>query len=589
MSWTRDLLAPQSPCTARRGSVGIPLIISSSRSSSSLCLRLNENITGMMERNHSLLLVTTLLSLFVRHALCSPLGIPLLNKRPREASDSQTQQAHSPTLSGQLLLQQWTNPAETLSVLLIIGGDVVQKAIAQMSGIYIWERPKDKLTMTLRDIRKAEEAKKAGVTQKPETSDYLAFSPTPVAFSFGWVAYAYGSLLSVFGDGLLMPEPEIKATLINLKDGAKRECESWVLARLLRDLEIKVDREKNEADVHVYHFEDGAKRPTVDYLWGSFVLCLATQFALAAIPCALRGDWTILLITGAGTALAITSGSLPQWRHEKFMARPTRKGKKETYILTRGNGHGHCFVLMTEGRVALNLQDLAISQPRLVNSLYTTVLTPVFAVLWILLLVTVGGLERDTWYLFGVGVAGMIQNVLVASLRRAPEAHGFPLKEDKLDADLWEEPTTKFRRMKVLRKAEDALPGLGLRLLPVYFDGILTDDEKVEWEEKRQTLSRRREEKEKEVAQPKDGSPHSLGSSKENPGPFSKVLPQHKSATSNDQCVLGAFPPFETSNMLPHNTNAAQAAPIGGHEQPAHVLQSSDVSATAGAQDKHTS
>ncbi|EEB99951.1 hypothetical protein MPER_00236, partial [Moniliophthora perniciosa FA553] len=59
----------------------------------------------------------------------------------------------------------WKNPSDTLSILLIIGGDVVLKALAQLSG------------------RKL----------------------VPVAFSFGWVAYSFNTLMSIFGDGRLMP------------------------------------------------------------------------------------------------------------------------------------------------------------------------------------------------------------------------------------------------------------------------------------------------------------------------------------------------------------------------------------------------
>lgn len=57
------------------------------------------------------------------------------------------------------LAVQWQNPADFLSVVLLIGPDVIQRAIAQMAGRAI----------------------------------------TPVAFSFGWVTYAVSALLSSFG------------------------------------------------------------------------------------------------------------------------------------------------------------------------------------------------------------------------------------------------------------------------------------------------------------------------------------------------------------------------------------------------------
>lgn len=55
--------------------------------------------------------------------------------------------------------KQWRNPGDIFSLLLIIGADIIQTALAQQSG-------------------------------------YLV---TPTVFSFGWVAYAFNTLLSVFG------------------------------------------------------------------------------------------------------------------------------------------------------------------------------------------------------------------------------------------------------------------------------------------------------------------------------------------------------------------------------------------------------
>ena len=62
------------------------------------------------------------------------------------------------------LAAQWENPNDILSILLLVGPDVVSKAIAQLAGRAI----------------------------------------TPVAFSFGWVAYAPAALLSSFGGMLFL-------------------------------------------------------------------------------------------------------------------------------------------------------------------------------------------------------------------------------------------------------------------------------------------------------------------------------------------------------------------------------------------------
>ena len=99
--------------------------------------------------------------------------------------------------ASQQFLAQVRNPSEIFSVLLIIGGDIIQKAVVQMTG------------------RKV----------------------TLVAFSFGWVAYAFGSLVAAFGDGTLMPQPDVSASVIVVSSKIKKSNGSWVLGRLVRDLE----------------------------------------------------------------------------------------------------------------------------------------------------------------------------------------------------------------------------------------------------------------------------------------------------------------------------------------------------------------
>ena len=57
------------------------------------------------------------------------------------------------------LQQQWQSPSDILSVLLILGPDVIQRALAQLAGSRL----------------------------------------TPAVFSFGWVAYAVSAILSAVG------------------------------------------------------------------------------------------------------------------------------------------------------------------------------------------------------------------------------------------------------------------------------------------------------------------------------------------------------------------------------------------------------
>ena len=94
-----------------------------------------------------------------------------------------------------LLLTQWTEPGDIFSILLILGGDVIQLALTALTGHII----------------------------------------TPVAFSFGWVAYAISALLSAIGENrLIQCPPEMPLLAINLKSGYARANQSWLLARLLK-------------------------------------------------------------------------------------------------------------------------------------------------------------------------------------------------------------------------------------------------------------------------------------------------------------------------------------------------------------------
>ena len=100
------------------------------------------------------------------------------------------------------LAGQWANPSDVLSVLLIVGGDIVQKALAQASGGYA----------------------------------------TPVCFSFGWVSYSLNALISIIGDGRLLPEPDHPVKVFNLENGYVRENKNWVIGRVLRDNIMRLNK-----------------------------------------------------------------------------------------------------------------------------------------------------------------------------------------------------------------------------------------------------------------------------------------------------------------------------------------------------------
>ena len=70
---------------------------------------------------------------------------------------------------------QWQGPGNIMDILLLVGADVVQAALAQVSGSNL---------------------------------------PTPVTFSFGWLTYSFSALVSAFGDSRLLPSPDVSCFVI---------------------------------------------------------------------------------------------------------------------------------------------------------------------------------------------------------------------------------------------------------------------------------------------------------------------------------------------------------------------------------------
>jgi hypothetical protein len=319
-------------------------------------------------------------------------------------------------------LSQWRNPNDVLSLLLIIGGDVVQKALAQLSGGYF----------------------------------------VPVTFSFGWVAYSFSALMAVFGDGRIMPLPDCPSILVNARSGYARPNQSWVLGRILRDFEENCD-----CALKVVVFEAKWHSSRRDWIWYGGISTMIVQCVIAMIPFICQGNWVILTVTIIGTALACCDGALPQWRSEKWSG---RTGLPKTVCLTRGNGSQHVMVIINKGG-GTDLEDLASS--RVDTAHHTRAFLTVFAILRFVLLITVSGLKQDAWYLLAIGGLGMAQNVVAASAIRTPDSHGIGLVE-----------IAHFegtRVMPVLKQLEEYKAGVGASLLPIFFPGDLRQDEKTWW------------------------------------------------------------------------------------------------------------
>jgi hypothetical protein len=381
-------------------------------------------------------------------------GFPLLSLSPR--SNSAAEEA------SQSFRATWENPSDTMSILLIIGGDVVLKALAQLSG-----RPF-----------------------------------VPVAFSFGWVAYSFNTLMSVCGDGRLMPPPDHSAKLINAKTGFVRDSRSWVLGRLLRDFDCPLP---GDVGLCVTVFEASnpslAGVPTIDWCWWSGVITILLQLCIAAIPCGLDRDWNILLITASGTLLALVVGALPQWHSEKWAC---RRNTRKVFCLTGGNGTRCVMVILGNG-IGLDLEDLAGAESPMVQRrgadasstifglpksfLLTQAACLLLAALWIVFLITVTSIKQNAWYLLCVGSLGMVQNAVTAGARRSIGTSGIHL-----------EKIEEFKREKVmhaLMDLESAYLKVGKPLVHEFFpsEGGLRPNEIKWWKGEKKDYDDERSEK----------------------------------------------------------------------------------------------
>lgn len=319
----------------------------------------------------------------------------------------------------------------------------------------------------------------------------------------GWVAYSVAALTAAVGQNKLMPSnPDCACKVINVSNGYIRDNSSWILGRIVRDFEywrdcsvtrtlsqlqdekwarlkrINLAAERpRHASILISIYEPSRTTPTgiakADVITWTGLFTILVQLAVAAIPLGLFQDWAILLITGFGTALALTTGLLPQWKTEKWAC---RKKSMTSYILTRGNGAQHAIVILGNG-YGLNLEDLASGQSNteVATNLFTRLALLSIFVLWVLLLITAAGIKDNTWFLLAVGGIGIVQNVFVAGYHRRPESFGLPLD--------FVEVIGRAKVMDTLLEVERLYENVGSALLPEFFPGSLNESDKTKWEE----------------------------------------------------------------------------------------------------------
>ena len=203
-----------------------------------------------------------------------------------------------------------------------------------------------------------------------------------------------------------MPPPDTPVTVVGAKSGHVRSNMSWILGRLYRDFEYHTEkgivrndddpelRESLRVSVFKVSTEKRPGVPTRDWVWCSGFLVLAAQIGIAVVPLVRSDNWSVLFVVLGGTLLALLHGALPQWRRDKWAALPARGGW--TVSLTRGNGCRHVMAILGN-KTGFDIEILAAGSTRLELTIWERLALLVLAALWIVLLITVAGFERDTW------------------------------------------------------------------------------------------------------------------------------------------------------------------------------------------------
>jgi hypothetical protein len=388
----------------------------------------------------------------------------------------------SPTL--QQLASQFANPQGVAALTLLLGGDVVQKALAQTTGGHI----------------------------------------TPVCFSFGFAAYALKALSGLTGDGRLMPEPDHSVKVYNLQTGYVRENKNWTVGRVFRDNVFHLDSIKPLDDealrISVYDAQPGTGDPSAagrgNVLYSAIFTSLL-QFGIASIPLVKNGDPGVLMVLAAGIQMALRAGALPQWRCEKLSG---RRNSKKVFAMTAGNGSRDIMIIRGNGH-CLDLEDLSMPEfPRSkrvweaatwpatrtvkepdtgkpvsrvvmlwgapLGFRITLFASEVQTIGWTTMLIWIAGFRSDVWYLLAIGAIGFVHNFFVAAASRDPATRNMPLKHV--------ETITRAKVMDGLMDLEVTYPHTGIVLLPEFFPGDLRDDEIKWWDEDTFPYDTKREE-----------------------------------------------------------------------------------------------
>lgn len=359
-------------------------------------------------------------------------------------------------------MENWTTSGCMLASLALIGPDVIQRAMAQLSGYFF----------------------------------------PPVAFSFGWVAYVFEIFCLTLGCNLFMPNPEYSSIVINGLSGYFCKNHSWILDRLLNDFDywkpdvvesqlVEILKDATTFDaakawmartepppprtqaglcISVFNASSNCQAglPATDWLYHSGQLVAIIQIGLSVISWVYHGEYETYGITVIGILLAWATGELPRWKAEKWGCPRSKK----TVALTRGICTQHALVIVG-GANSLDLEVLANHNPKM--DLATRFFAGSLAVLWVSHLSLVLKFKGNASILMLIEGVGTFYNIFVARAPRTPESLGLPLR--------FKECIAEHKVMEALKRLEERYPDVGESLRGIFFSGQLSEEDRQWWAE----------------------------------------------------------------------------------------------------------
>lgn len=297
-------------------------------------------------------------------------------------------------------------------------------------------------------------------------------------FGCGWFSWSLSALLpALSGTRDLLPKPEIDCKVLNMKSGQCRKNTSFVLSRVMRDLETNYAPKTGGLTIEILD----AVAPTVslsrtdvlvENIWTFFIMF--SQLLIAIYAFLQYRDESVILFLGTAIFLMEAVVNMPIWSTTKFSA---RKEASKTYALMRDNGQRHVFIIRNMHENAWNIEDLAggaSSTYDYTTTLEAHVLIWTFLSFLALTILSTTLSDQSALYILAILTMGTVGNIMHAAVPRKPWMHGIALSSVETISN----DNKVFGALLELQKKYN---GLGEPLIAELFPGGLTKEQEEIW------------------------------------------------------------------------------------------------------------